>query len=240
MSRIIDTTDPNYKAYCKTFHPNGSGAYNGAYYYSQEIVENIIPNVQTNRPWDTLGMRFLRTNDHSIIFLHHNLNHEKVYHWLRRYKDLVLVCSTPATYEWAQSIYDFHAVFLPLSVDVEYVKQFKTRKTKDTCYAGNRWAFKRKYENKLPSNVDFPPSNIPREELLKFIAPYQKVYAIGRCAIEAKVLGCDILPFYDPFPNPDFWTVLDNREAARILQEALDQIDGLPYTQHIPTNQPQK
>ena len=92
---------------------------------------------------------------------------------------------------------------------------------------GNRWSFKKKYEEKLPSNVDFPPPNIPREELLKFIAPYRKVYAIGRCAIEAKVLGCEILPFYDPFPDPEYWAVLDNKEAAEILQEELDVIDEL-------------
>lgn len=139
----------------------------------------------------------------------------------------MLICSTPLTYKWAKTVVGAHAVFLPLSVDVDYVKQFKTEKTKDTCYMGNRWSFKKKYEDKLPPNVDFPPPNIPREELLKWIAPYRKVYAIGRCAIEAKVLGAEILPFYDPFPNPDYWAVLSNQEAAEILQEELDIIDEL-------------
>ena len=55
MPKIIDTTNPNYLIYRKLFHSKGSGAYNGAYYYSKEIVENIIPNVETERPWDTLG-----------------------------------------------------------------------------------------------------------------------------------------------------------------------------------------
>ena len=90
---------------------------------------------------------------------------------------------------------------------------------------GNRWSFKKKYEAKLPDNVEFPPQNIPREELLKWIAPYKKCYAIGRCAIEAKVLGCEILPFYDPFPDPEFWQVIDNKEAAKMLQAELDKID---------------
>lgn len=226
MTKIIDTTDPNYIAYCKVHHHNNRGHFNGAYYYSKEIVKNIIPNVKTGRPWDTLGMKFLRTNDHAIVFIHHNISHEKVYRWLRRYKDLVLVCATPLTLKWAQTVTDSHAVFLPLSIDVDYVKQFKAEKTKDTCYMGNRWPFKREYEEKLPSNVDFPPPNIPREELLKFIAPYKKVYAIGRCAIEAKVLGCEILPFYDPFMDPNYWKVVSNREAARLLQMGLDRIDG--------------
>lgn len=227
MPRIIDTTDPNYIAYCKVHHQNNRGHFNGAYYYSQEIVKNIIPNVETSRPWDTLGMRFLRTTDHAIVFLHHNLHHERVYRWLRRYRDLVLICSTPATYEWAQTVVGCHAVFLPLSVDVDYVKQFQTPKTKDTCYMGNRWSFKRKYEAALPSNVDFPPQNIPREELLKWVAPYRKCYAIGRCAIEARVLGCGILPFYDPFPDVNYWKVVSNQEAARILQNHLDQLDSV-------------
>lgn len=226
MPRIIDATDPNYIAYCKVFHPNGKGTHNGAYYYSKEIVKNIIPNVKTDRPWDTLGMRFLHTDDHAIVFLHHNINHERVYCWLRRYQDLVLICSTPLTYKWARTVRGSHAVFLPLSVDVDYVKQFRTDKTKDTCYMGNRWSFKKPYEDKLPPNVDFPPPNISREELLKWIAPYRKVYAIGRCAIEARVLGAEILPFYDPFPEPNYWKVVSNQEAAQMLQKSLDQIDG--------------
>lgn len=226
MTKIIDTNDPNYIAYCKVHHQNNKGHFNGAYYYSQEIVKNIIPNVKTNRPWDTLGMRFMRTSDGAIVFLHHNLHHETVYRWLRRYRDLVLVCSTPATFEWAKTVYSSHAVFLPLSVDVDYVKQFKTKKTKELGYSGNRWSFKRKYEAKLPPETEFPPKNLPREELLKWVAPYRKVYAIGRCAIEAKILGCEVLPFYDPFPNPSYWKVVSNREAAKMLQEELDKIDS--------------
>lgn len=113
MPRIIDTTDPNYIAYCKNYHQNGKGAHNGAYYYSQEIVKNIIPNVKTWRPWDTLGMKFMRTYDHAIVFIHHNINHDKVYSWLREYNDLVLVCSTPITYKWAKTMPNCHAIFLP-------------------------------------------------------------------------------------------------------------------------------
>ena len=226
MAFIIDTTDPNYEAYKKMFCPGGSGMHNGAYYYSKEIVENIIPNVETWRPWDTMGMRHLRSADHAIVFLHHCRNWDKVYGWLRRYRDQIYVCSTMPTYEWA--INGGHkAIFLPLSVDVDYVKKSKTRKTKGACYAGNRWAFKRKYENEnIPEDVDFPPPNLPREELLKFIAPYRELYAIGRCAIEGKVLGCKIKPFYPVYPDPDYWQILDNKDAAKILQRELDLLDS--------------
>ena len=226
MTRIIDTTDPNYIAYCKVYHHNGRGAHNGAYYYSKEIVRNIIPNVETNRPWDTLGMKFMCSSDHSIVFLHHCINWEKVYHWLRKYKDQVLVCSTMPTYEWAKTVETAHPVFLPLSIDVEEVKKYKTKKTKRACYAGNRWAFKRIDEDKnIPSYVDFPLPNLPREEMLKFIAPYREIYAIGRCALEGLALGCKIKPFYHVYPDPSYWKLLSNQDAAILLQKELDKID---------------
>jgi hypothetical protein len=170
-------------------------------------------------------MKMICSMDHAILFIHHNINHDKVYDWLKRYKDLVLVCATPITFEWAKTKRNCHAIFLPLSVDVDYVKQFRAPKTKGTCYMGNRWGFKRQYEEKLPPDVDFPPQDLPREELLKWVAPFRKCYAIGRCAIEAKILGAEILPFYPIFPDPNFWEVIDNRDAAKILQRELDLLD---------------
>lgn len=228
MAKVVDTDNPNYKAYCKNYHQNGKGAHNGAYYYSQEIVKNFVPNVKTNRPWDTLGMKFAHAGDHAIVFLHHNLNHDVVYKWLRRYKDLIYVCSSPVTYEWAKKQPNGHAIFLPLSIDTEYVKQFRTKKTKDACYAGNKWAFKypdlKKY---IPEGVDFPPENLPREELLKFIAPYRVCYAVGRSALEAKCLGCEIKVCDHRYPDPSFWEVLDNKDAAKLLQQELYHLDKL-------------
>ena len=230
MARVIDTTDPNYIAYKKIFHPGGGGMHNGAYYYSQDIVKNIIPYVKTNRPWDTLGMKVTRSMDHAIVFLHHCRNWDAVYSWLDRYNDLVYVCSTKPTYEWAISK-GKQAVFLPLSIDVDYVSQFKTKKTKRACYAGNRWAFKREDENKnIPDYVDFPPANLPREELLKFIAPYKELYAIGRCAIEGLALGCKIKPFYHDYMDPKYWKLLDNKDAAKLLQKYLDDLDGTSHS----------
>lgn len=232
MTKVIDTTDKNYIAYCKNYHQNKKGFYNGAYYYSKEIVQNIIPNVDTNRPWDTLGMRPVRSCDHAIVFLHHNLHPERNYKWLQQYFDLVYVCSNWSVYAWASNQPNGHAVFLPLSIDVDYVKKFRTSKTKDACYAGNLWAFKspdiRKF---VPGDIEFPPKNIPREELLRFIAPFKICYAVGRTAIEAKCLGCEIGVCDSRFQNPGVWEVLSNQEAALILQAALDQI---PYRSDRP------
>lgn len=225
MARIIDTTDTNYESYKRIFHPKGSGVHNGAYYYSQEIVKNIIPYVETNRPWDTMGMKFLRSADHAIVFLHHCLSWDRVYTWLDKYKDQIFICSTKPTYDWAKSK-GKKAIFLPLSIDIDYVKQFKTKKTKQACYAGNRWAFKRKDENEnIPDYVDFPPPNMPREEMLKWIAEYREIYAIGRCALEGMALGCEVKPFYHVYPDPSYWKLLDNKDAAKILQSELDKID---------------
>ena len=225
MAIILSVDSPNYESYCKIFHPKGSGKYNGAYYYSQEIVKNIIPNVQTNRPWDTLGMKFMKSHDHAIVFLHHNINHGATYRWLRQYKDLVYVCSSEVTYEWAKKQLNGHAVFLPLSIDVEYVRQFKVEKTKEACYAGNLWRFKKPDIKKyVPEGTDFPPKNLPREELLKFVAPYKICYAVGRSALEASALGCEIKVCDSRYPDPSFWKVIDNCEAAKILQSELDKI----------------
>lgn len=58
------------------------------------------------------------------------------------------------------------------------------------------------------------------------MAEYRRVYATDRCAIEAKILGCEILPFDPKHPDPEKWEVLDNLEAAYILQKKLDLIDG--------------
>lgn len=226
MQKIITTDDPNYKAYRKIFFPDGKGAKNGAYFYSKEIEKNIIPNVKTDRPWDTLGMQALRSEDRAIVFIHHNKEWGKVYSWLDKYKDLIYVCSVPQTYEWAKSI-GKTAIYLPLSIDVDYVKQFETEKTKEACYAGNKWGFKKKdLAEMVPSGVDFPDENIDREELLKFIAPYKECYAVGRCALEARALGCKIKVCDSRYPDPAIWQVLDNKDAAKILQEELDKIDG--------------
>ena len=38
--------------------------------------------------------------------------------------------------------------------------------------------------------------------------------------------GCEIMPYDKRFPDPSIWRVLDNRDAAKILQQKLDEIDG--------------
>ena len=215
---IIDHTHPEY---LKKWRAAGKNQYNGAYYYSQEIVDNIIPNIETSRNWITVNVKGVGC-DHAIVFIHNNL-HPENYEWLRfyGYRDLVLVCGIPETVEKVAHL--GKAIYLPISVDVDYVEQFRVEeKTKEAAFVGR--PAKRKY-GKLPDGIDYL-EGLPREDLLRAMAEYKTVYAVGRCAIEAKILGCK-LKAYDPrFPKVSRWKILNNKDAVSMLQEELDRIDG--------------
>ena len=215
---IIDHTHPDY---LRKWRNAGLNQFNGAYYYSKEIVENIIPNVETDRNWITVNVKGVGLN-HAIVFIHNNL-HPENYEWLKfyGYKDLVLVCGIPETCEKVAHL--GKAIYLPISVDVDYVKQFRVEeKTKSSAFVGR--PAKKKY-GKLPDGIDFL-EGLPRDELLRAMAEYKNVYAVGRCAIEAKILGCKLKAYDNRFPKVSRWKVLDNLEAAKLLQEELDRIDG--------------
>lgn len=215
---IIDHTHP---AYIRKWQNVGLNRFNGAYYYSQEIVENIIPNIETSRNWITVNVKGVGC-DHAIVFIHNNL-HPENYEWLKfyGYKDLVLVCGIQETVEKVAHL--GKAIYLPISVDVDYVKQFRVEeKTKGTAFVGR--PAKRKGLT-LPDDIDYL-EGLPREDLLRAMAEYKTVYAVGRCAIEAKILGCK-LKAYDPrFPKVSRWKILGNKDAVSMLQEELDRIDG--------------
>ena len=218
---IIDHERPEYK---KARLRIGRNQWNGAYYYSKEIVENIIPNVDTDRNWITIKAGE-RGASHSICFVHNNLTFEDTYYFMKKYDDVVYVVGLPDMLERASKF--GKAVYLPLSVDVEYVKQFERNKTKQTAFVGRpdiRPRLKRDYNIELPEDIDFI-EGLPREDLLREMAKYKEVYAIGRTAIEAKILGCKVLSYHPRVPDPDMWQVIDNREAAKILQKELDKID---------------
>lgn len=191
----------------------------GAFYYSEEIVKYFIPTIKTNRNWVTVGYDG-KCFDHSIVFAHSNL-YPHVYGYLEQFNDLILVCSwyqqMDAVKQWGKP------VFLPMSVDVEYVKQFRREKDRDICFAGRME--KCTDELRYTPGLDFI-SECSREKLLTEMARYHRVYAIDRVAIEAKILGCEVLPYDKRFPDPDFWRVIDSREAAVMLQDILDKVDA--------------
>lgn len=228
---IIDHTHPEY---VKLRKKTGNGKYNGCYYYSKEIVENIIPLVETSRDWNVVGRELEGMHDGMIVFLHDNATPWH-YDWLKKYTDLILVCSSEYTKKSVK--YWGKTILLPMSIDTEYVKQFRTEKTKDTCFVGNIWVKNniRSITNlysAVPGKVDFF-SSLPREKLLKELAQYKRAFAIDRCAQEAKVLGCELLDLDTRYSVDNVGEVLDNREAAKILQKELDKIDGGKHGERV-------
>ena len=211
---IISHSDRRYQ---NKWNGLGPGRHNGAFYYSQEIVRNIIPYVLTDRNWVTINIPGVCRN-HSIVFIHNN-EHPELYSWLKSYRDLILVCGIPETCTKVSHLGT--AIYLPLSVDVEEVKKYRTEKTKDTAFAGR--ASKR--EGIDLGDIDYI-EGLPRPQMLKKMAIYKKIYAVGRTAIEAKVLGCKILPYDPRFPDPVRWKVYDNKQMAKMLQKELDEIDA--------------
>lgn len=217
---IIDHTHRKYKQ--RRNNLTSDNQYNGAYYYSKEIVNNIIPLVSTTRNWVTVNARGYAF-DHSIVFIHNNLNHEH-YDWLKQYKDLVLVCGVPETCEKVSHL--GKAIYLPLSIDTRYVKQFKLPKEQRHGAAFVGRTSKQFYDGvTLPEGIEFI-CGVPRQRLLQRMAKKEEVYAVGRVALEARCLGCEIKPYDPRFPDVSIWKVIDNADAAKILQKELDEIDG--------------
>lgn len=217
---IIDHNHPDYKAVRNRMR-NGD-QYNGAYYYSIEIVKNIIPNVETDRNWVTIRLHDQPIPDHSIVFIHNNRN-PNYYEYLQRYNDLILVCGLERTVENMR--FYGKAIYLPLSVNVNQVKRYRVKeKTKDMAFAGRMIKISEMYHAPVPKECDIL-SNMPQYKLLREMAKYRKVYCTGRTAIQAKILDCEI-GVHDPnFPDPRIWQVLDNKDAAKILQRKINEID---------------
>lgn len=211
--------DHNHSMYRVKWEGLGTDRHNGAFYYSKEIVENIIPRVVTDRNWITVNV-YGHACDHSIVFIHNNLNPQN-YDWLSQFDDLILVCGIEET--CAKVAHLGRTIHLPLSIDTEYVRQFRRPKEEriGMAYAG-RPGKKKDYD--FPEGTEFL-EGLSREELLEEMAKRETIFAVGRTAIEAKTLGCK-LGKYDPrYPKVSLWKIFDNKKAARMLQRKLDEID---------------
>ena len=212
---IFSHLSPEYKA---LKIPHG----NGAFYYSKEICERIIPKIKTDRNWVTINVE-PNCWDNSIVFIHNNKKPER-YEWLKNYKNLILVCSQIKTLKFMQDLLPkTHSILIPLSVDVEYVKQFKAkRKTKNCCYFGRLEKMPKDLKEKGVDVIEGETSD--RDELLKKVAIYKNVYAIGRCAIEAKILGCNVTSHKGEYVNTKF-DIIDNEDIIPELQRLINEID---------------
>lgn len=216
---IVDHTHPIY-AKKRNLQTKGN-KYNGAYYYSKDIVKNIIPVIKTDRNWITVRIPEVGdVHNHSIVFIHNNRN-PNYYTYLKDYEDVIAVCSQPKTAENMRFFTD-KVLYLPLSVDVKQVEKYKSVKDKLVAFAGRE----NKINNHIPSYAD-RLTNLPRSKLLKEISKYYDLYAVGRTAIEGKILGCKILPYDNRYPDPSIWRVIDNSEGAMMLQEMLNKIDAV-------------
>ena len=213
---IIDYRHP---AYQMKYRAMWQGRYNGAYYYSKEIRELLIPRIKTDRNWVTINIPGFAA-DHSIVFIHNNVDSAERYGWLSKYKDLVLVVGVPETAEKVAHL--GKTVYLPLPIDEANVALYKRPHDRDVAYAGRGKKF-------IGKKVEGDPiCDLPREEMLEKMSHYKRIYAVGRTAIEAKILGAEILPYDSRFPSVDIWKVFTYDDAVKLLQEKLDEIDGRP------------
>lgn len=57
------------------------------------------------------------------------------------------------------------------------------------------------------------------------MAHYRYVYAVGLTALEAKVLGCNVLPYDSRFPDPSVWVVRDIKLMVPEFQRLLDKFE---------------
>lgn len=193
---------------------------NGAHIYSQLICKHFVPNIITNRNWVTVNCG--KAVDNSIVFIHSNLNTEKKYAYLKDYKNLILVCSQKSTMRLMENL--GKTLYLPLSIDLDYIKSFRcSTKDRQCCYAGRRGKCGM---DSLPKQIDYL-YDISHEELLSRMAHYLYVYAVGLTALEAKALGCNVLPYDQRFPDPSVWIVRDIKQMIPEFQKALDNLENV-------------
>ena len=215
---IFSHLSPEYKEYCKKF---GIVPDNGAYYYSREIMKNIIPKIKTRRNWVLVNVPDC-CYDNSIVFIHNNKNPEH-YEWLKDYQDLILVCSNIKTLKYMIKLFPkFHCILIPLSIDTKYVKRFKVKeKTEDKAYYGRL----EKCPEKILKNeniIKIYGKNRPKN--LREVAKFKTVYSIGRCQLEAKCLGCKVISHTGEYDNI-YWDLLDNADVVPELQRLINEID---------------
>lgn len=206
--QVISHKDKSYNPPCE----------NGANIYSQLICKYFVPNIKTNRNWVTINCG--KAVDNSIVFIHSNLNTEKKYAFLMNYKNLILVCSQKSTCKAVENL--GKTIYLPLSIDLDYIKSFRSNiKDRQCCYASRKGKCGM---DALPKYIDYL-YDIPHEELLRRMAHYLYVYAVGLTALEAKALGCNVLPYDQRFPDPSVWVVRDIKQMIDIFQTELDKIE---------------
>lgn len=217
---IFSHLSKEYINHCKKYNINTD---NGAFYYAKELYDNVIPNIKTQRNWVLLNIPDCCW-DNSIVFIHNNKNPER-YEWLKQFKNLIVVCSNFKTLKFMIDLLPkTHCIYIPLSIDIKYVEQFQSkRKTKKLGYYGRLEKCPEEILNDDGIDKIFGPD---REKNLKLLSKYKDVYAIGRCAIEAKCLKCNVIHHAGEYNNISF-DLIDNSEIIPELQRLINEIDGV-------------
>ena len=221
--KVIGTDNPKYQEWLRTVGTK----INGAYLYAKEIEQNILPHIESDDTINTVAIILYAPDgipDESVVVAHDNFETVTRY---RAYfgKRIRWICSMESTRDKLLAEGEF-ARYIPLSVDFDYIDKFKKRtKTADTAFFGNLWLFKQKSVNKLIEQGVVVYGSMPREQALSEIAKFKKVYAEGRCAIEAQRLGAKVLPidYGDTFDSiiPKLY---DNRDLIPEWRKAFEPI----------------
>lgn len=194
---------------------------NGSYWYAKEIEDIILPHINKRLFIVTAAASIYNKHeipDNAIVVCHDNRSTVNSYGFLFQ-KNILWICSKHSTVKTLIREGE-RAVYIPLSIDTEHVKKFKSRKTKGTAYVGNSWAFKKSYLSSLSKDIA-QLSNLDRDDLLKEMAKYKNVIAEGRCLMEAQALGCKCeTPKYENLESV-YVELLDSRDAIPFWKEAL-------------------
>jgi len=186
----------------------------------------MIPLIETKRPFVTINTG--KAYNHAIVFIHSNIKLESTYKYLHNYKDLILVCGLPETQLKMSTLFPEHrSIYLPLSVDVDEVKKYYIPfedKPYEKCYAGRAGKFSIGNDPLAMFKVKMI-TNLPREELLKEMAKYKYVYAVGRVAIEAQIVGSKVLNYDKRFAPNVTWDIEDNKDMAILLNKMIQGLD---------------
>lgn len=225
MKRIdnIIIQDHTTKEYLIAQSKLSAGKFNGAYFYSKEIVESFIPNINTTYNWQTINHQ--TAPEHCIVFVHSNNALER-YDYLLKYNDVILVCSTHNSLNQLKRKGHKKVIYVPLSIDTDYLDNFKNDNEKNgTIATGNQWAFTNETKKFFIKNNIKHYHDIPREQLLTLMSNAETIYAIGRTAMEAIYLGANVIQPDKEYPVEKYTTYYKQEDAIRILQQEIDKYD---------------
>lgn len=201
-----------------------SGKHNGAYYYSKEIVENFIPSIKTDYNWQTINHQ--KAPEHCIVFVHSN-NALNRYDYLLKYSDVILVCSTHHSMEQLQKKGHKQVCYVPLSIDTNYLNNFKNDNKEGTIACGNIWAFTNQTKEMFKLNNITHYHDLERDELLTLMSKAETVYAIGRTAMEAIYLGANVIQPEKEYPVEKYDTYYTQQDAINILQQEIENFNQI-------------